>query len=111
MIHLLRRPATAQQVNEMLEVHESYIKVAVDIQRGILAGGGEFHADCESVLVEDGSRREDVWGADWIPSEQTVRVGALINIRPGINPHMEIQNPQIRRQVKAITQKLFRGVA
>jgi len=51
MIHLLRQPATAQQVKEMLEVHETYIKVAVDIHRDLLAGGGEFHADCGSVLV------------------------------------------------------------
>ncbi len=111
MIYLLRRQATAQQLKEMLEVHESYLKVAVDVQEGVLAGGGEFHADCESVLVEDGSRRENIWGADWIPSEQAVRFGALINIRPGVNPQMEIQNPQIRRQVEAITRKLLQGVA
>ena len=93
----------------MLEAHETYIKVAVDIRRGLLAGGGEFHADCESVLVEDGSRREDVWGADWIPAEETVRFGALINIRPQVNPHMEIQAPEIRRQVEIITRKLLQG--
>jgi hypothetical protein len=72
-----------------------------------LAGGGEFHADCEAILVEDGSQREDVWGADWIPSEQLVRFGALINIRPRINPSMEIQNQTIRDQVEAITRKLL----
>ncbi|MFP5272403.1 DUF5674 family protein [Coleofasciculus sp.] len=33
------------------------MKLAVDIQRGILAGGGEFHADCETVLLEDGSEQ------------------------------------------------------
>ncbi len=40
MIHLLRQPATAQQVQEMLEAHETYIKVAVDVRgkRGRKAG-------------------------------------------------------------------------
>lgn len=111
MIHLLRQPATDQQIREMLEVHETYIKIAVDIQRGILAGGGEFHADCESVLVEDGSRREDVWGADWIPAESAVRFGALINIRPRVNPGMEIQDSEVRRKVEMITRKLLPGVS
>ena len=107
MIHLLRAPATDQQIKEMLKVHETYIKVAVDIQRGILAGGGEFHADCESVLIEDGSQREDVWGADWIPAEQAVRCSALINIRPQVNPAMEIQNPAVRTTVEAVVRKLL----
>ena len=111
MIHLLRQPATVQQIKEMLEVHETYIKVAVDIQRGVLAGGGEFHADCASVSVEDGSRRDDVWGADWVLGEAAVRFGTLINLRPGVNPNMEIQDPDVRRPIEAIIRKLLQGVS
>lgn len=107
MLHLVRKPATDQEIKEMLEVHESYIKVAVDIRREILVGGGEFHADCEAVLLDDGSRREDVWGADWIPANATVRCAALINIRPRVNPTMEIHDPTTQRQVEAIIQQLF----
>jgi hypothetical protein len=106
-IHVLRQPATQQQIQDMLEVHETYIKVAVDVTAGILAGGGEFHADCESVLVEEGSRRGDVWGADWIPTDQAVRCSALINIRPKVNPVMEIQDEGIRRVVETVTRKLL----
>jgi len=107
MIHLLRAPATDQQIREMLEVHETYIKVAVDIQRGALVGGGEFHADCESVLIEEGSRREDVWGADWVAVDQAVRCSALINIRPKVNPAMDIQDPMVRTAVETIVRKLL----
>ena len=83
VIHLIRDPASAQQLAAMLEELEEYVKLAVDIRRGILAGGGAMHADCEAVLLEDGSRQEDIWGADWIPSTHEVRYEALINIRPG----------------------------
>jgi len=51
----------------MLEVHNFYIKMAVDIEQGILAGGSELHADCEAVLLDDGSRQESIWGASWTP--------------------------------------------
>ena len=107
MIHLVRQPATEQQMQEMLEAHGSFIKVAVDIHRNVLAGGGEFHADCESLLMEDGSRREDVWGADWLPAERKVRFTALINIRPRVNPAMEIRDAGIRQRLEEIVRTLL----
>ena len=64
MIHLLTSCATAQQLPEMLEELEDYVKLAVDIEQGTAAGGGELHADCEAVLLANGSQQENVWGAD-----------------------------------------------
>lgn len=92
-IHITRSRATEAQIREMLEGLETYIKLAVDVERSILAGGGEYHADCEEVLLEDGSRQEDIWGADWHPESQVVDFGALINIRPHQgNRGMEIED-------------------
>ncbi len=110
-IHLLRSRATRQQLDEMLEALGGYVKLAVDIQRGILAGGGALHADCEDVLLDDGSRQEDVWGADWIPSTQQIRYEALINIRPRQNnPAMDILDPSIRDRIAEIVTHLLGGV-
>ena len=107
MIHLIRQPATEPQIQEMREAHGSFIKVAVDIHRKVLAGGGEFHADCESLLMEDGSRREDVWAADWLPTERKVRFTALINIRPRVNPGMEIRDAGIRQRLEKVVRTLL----
>jgi hypothetical protein len=62
MIQIIRSQATPEQMQLMLEVLGIYIKLAVDIQQGILAGGGELHADCEQVLLENGSEQVHVWG-------------------------------------------------
>jgi len=103
MICIIRSKATAQQMDEMLTMLGTYIKLAVDIERAILAGGGALHADCEAELLEDGGLQEHIWGADWIPATQQVRYEALINIRPGqSNPSMDILDPGIRRRVGAI---------
>ena len=67
MIHLLRKKATAAEVAEMLQMLGTYIKLAVDIEQEVAAGGGALHADCEAVLLEAGSRQLDIWGADWVP--------------------------------------------
>ena len=111
MIHIIRDRATSEEMKEMLEMLETYAKLAVDIKRGILAGGGSMHADCEAILLEDGSEQEFVWGTDWNPSAQQVTFESLINIRPRQNnPSMEILDPKIREQVTRITMKLLGGV-
>lgn len=90
---------------------ESFIKLAVDIKRSILAGGGQMHADCESALLQDGSQQSDIWGADWIPSIQKVEFDALINIRPHQqNYAMTIQDPNVKQSVETITRQLLEGV-
>lgn len=102
-IHIIRTKATAENVNDMLEAHIVFIKLAVDVHRGVVAGGGEMHADCESVLLEDGSIADDVWGADWCPDERSVAFESFINIRPRLgNPSMVILNDNLRRTVESI---------
>jgi hypothetical protein len=54
-VRIIRQHATAQKLADMQEALGTYIKLAVDVGRGILPGGGEYHADCEEVLLEDGS--------------------------------------------------------
>ncbi len=71
-IHILRRIATEAEIRDMLETLQTYIKLAVDVERGVLAEGGEYHADCEEILLEDGSLQESLWGADWYPDARTV---------------------------------------
>jgi RES domain-containing protein len=111
MIHIIRSCATKQQMGEMLQTLSTYIKLAVDIQRGILAGGGVLHADCESALLEDGSNQEDIWGADWNPFSQQVTFEALINIRPRQNnPSLDILDLTIRKRVAEITHQLLRNI-
>jgi hypothetical protein len=94
MIYIIHTLATQQQIDEMMQALETYIKLAVDIERGILAGGG--------------SSQDDVWGADWNPTAQQVTFESLINIRPRqANPSMEILDPQIRDRVAHIVRHLL----
>jgi hypothetical protein len=109
-VRIIRQHATPEEFTDMLEALESYIKLAVDVDRGILAGGGEYHADCEEILLEDGSRQESVWGADWYPDSRAVAFGALINIRPRQgNMAMEVQDPRVRERIEAVVRRLLEG--
>lgn len=105
---IIQNRASQEQIREMLEELETYIKLAVDVERNILAGGGEYHADCEEALLEDGSRQEDIWGADWYPEARMVEFGALINIRPHQeNRGMEIEDSKLRGKIEAIVRRLL----
>ncbi len=111
MIHLLREHATPVQVSEMLEEYEGMIKIVVDIRRRILSGGGEMHADCEAVLLEDGSEQDDLWGANWYPAEQRIAFESLINIRPRLgNRNIVIQSQELRDVVESVTRAILGGV-
>ena len=108
MIHLIRTSATPKQIEDMLQILGTYIKLAVDVKRGILAGGGVMHADCESALLEDRSAQEDVWGANWNPASRRVTFESLINIRPRQNnPSMDILDPQLRERVAQVVRQLL----
>ena len=108
MIHIIREKVNSKQLAEMLESLETYIKLAVDIKRGVIAGGGVLHADCEAALLEDGAKQEDIWGADWLPETQQVRTEALINIRPKQgNRSMSIQDSKLCERIEQVVKQAF----
>ena len=108
MIHLIRERATVEQVSQMQEVLCDYIKLAVDVERELLAGGGAMHADCEAVLLEEGSFQESIWGAGWFPDSQQVTFDSLINIRPRQgNRALEVQDLGLRERIEKIVRERF----
>ncbi len=111
MILIIREPATSEEIDEMLKTWEVFIKIAVDIERKVIAGGGVRHYECEQELLKDGSRQRDIWGADWSPSTQEIVFESIINIRPSQNNRsMVIRSPEIRERVTQITQQLLGGL-
>ncbi|MBG1266003.1 DUF5674 family protein [Nostoc sp. WHI] len=111
MILIIREAATSEQIEEMLKTWEVFIKIAVDIERKVIAGGGVRHYECEQELLKDGSRQRDIWGADWSPSTQEIIFESIINIRPSQNNRsMVIRSPEIRERVTQITQQLLGGL-
>lgn len=111
MIVALKEKATKAQLDEMLKEYETMTKIVVDIRQQTLSGGGEMHADCESVLLENGSEQDDLWGANWYPAEQRIEFESLINIRPRLgNRSILIQDEKLRKQVEEVTRKILGGV-
>lgn len=113
-VEIIRTKASKEKIKELADnSFGSMFKLAIDIERGILAAGGEFHADGERPLLEDGSKQKDIWGANYYPFEKPhnrIEYTALINIRPSNgNCGMKIEDPIIREKAKAIAERLLLG--
>jgi len=82
------------------------VKLVVDLERRLIAVGGELHADAEQVLLEAGSRQADLWGANYFPgrgSDDCIEYTALINIRPAQdNRSMEVADPALREKIRTL---------
>ena len=87
------------------------IKAVVDLGKNIIAIGGEMHADAEAILIEKGSKQANLWGINLYPNEEGenfIKYISLINISPRRNNlDMEIQDPEIKFQIKKLVDKLI----
>ena len=88
------------------EFYLSMIKGVVDIEKEIVAFGGEYHMDANMVLMENGSKQSNVWGFNVYfdkPRDSWIEYTSLINIRPLANNNdMEVLDQNIREKMKKI---------
>lgn len=93
------------------ESFEDMVKFVIDVRRNVICVGGGLHADEEAVLLEDGSRQEDLWGANYYlfdSSEARLEYTSMINVRPRDgNTAQIIQSEPIRQKVRAAAVHFF----
>lgn len=72
------------------------VKAVIDIDKKVMAIGGELHADEEALLLDHGSEQSNVWG---------------INIYPDLAMpdavEREVQDESIRKQIIQIVKTLI----
>ena len=85
------------------------IKGVVDIEKEILALGGEYHMDANMLLVENGSKQNTLWGFNIHinkPREEWIEFTSLINIRPAQgNRTMLVEDKMLQGKMRAIINK------
>ncbi|TPW14398.1 MAG: hypothetical protein FD129_1091 [bacterium] len=111
-ILILHERIDAETLDQLVALyHGDMVKYVVDLERSVIAIGGEFHADAEAVLLDDGSRQPDLWGANYYPGQPEatcIEYTSLINISPARgNPGMELLDPELRDQVREATHRLI----
>jgi hypothetical protein len=86
------------------------IKAVVDVDKRIMAIGGELHADEEAILLEQGSFQHHLWGINIypdLPRDERVEFDSMINIRPAQgNRSRGVDDPATRNSILRIVHDL-----
>jgi hypothetical protein len=108
MILILNKKASEKEIKEVAEHFKGYVKVVVDIQQNILAAGGDRHSDEEKLLLESGSKQQDLWGGGIDMETKTIDYDSVINLRPNEdNPNRVILSVEIREKFDKIIKEIL----
>jgi len=111
-VRILNEPLSLGDLKKIAEERfGDMVKGVVDIEKNIMAVGGEMHADEEACLLENGSLQENLWGINLYPDEigeRFVEFDSMINIRPSQgNRSRDVLDPKIREKIIATVKKFI----
>ena len=92
------------------EMFGNMVKAVVDVEQKIIAINAELHADEEALLIEQGSKQQNLWGINIYPEENDdnfIEFDSMINLRPSQgNNSRSVDNPEIRKEILIIVNEL-----
>ncbi len=111
-MQIVRKTIALSTLEEMAEsMFGNLVKAVVDIEQGIMAVGGEMHADEEAMLLDEGSPQPSLWGINLYPAQfstpRFIEFDAVINIRPRQgNRTRSVDDATVRAAVTSIAERL-----
>ena len=114
-MEVVRESVTLNRLAELAETgFGNLVKAVVDVGQGIMAIGGEMHADEEAALLGLGSSQTDLWGVNLYPSQYGqsgwIEFDSMINIRPKQgNRSRGVEEAAAQEKIVAIVGRLVRS--
>ncbi|MBL7159074.1 hypothetical protein ISS85_01215 [Candidatus Microgenomates bacterium] len=110
---IVKKLITLNELNKLAQQgFGNLVKAVVDVEKEIMAIDGELHADEEALLLEKGSRQENLWGINLYPDLKDadfIEFDSMINLRPSAkNMTRGINDPKIRKRIIKIVSKLMK---
>jgi hypothetical protein len=106
---------TISELTQMaLAMYGNLVKAVVDINQNVMVVDAEMHADAEQLLLEAGSKQNDLWGINLYPSkfssDEFIEFDSMINIRPGQqNMSRGIEDEKIRQQIIELVKEIIKN--
>ena len=113
-IEIIRAPITRAHLSSLAEAQfGDMVKAVVDVERRVMAIGGELHSDEEAALIEDGSAQTNLWGVNLYPAEQGnawIEFDSMINVRPSQgNRSRNVEDPVLQGRIRQVVMVLVEG--
>ena len=109
-MRIITQQVTADELRRMAAAtFGDMVKAVVDVERELLAIDGDLHSDLEAFLIENGSKRQDLWGINLymeLAGDDFVEFDSMINMRPSQgNRSRGVESPQTREKIMQIVAK------
>ncbi len=114
-IKIVKDGISRQELTEMANAgFGDFVKAVIDVEQGIMAIGGELHADEEVLLAQKyGSKRENTWGVNLHPKKNEsdwVEFDSMVNLKPHLgNRSRGVESPEVRERILKIIEKLVKN--
>jgi len=104
-------PFTLEQIDQLKEQFEVYIKTVIDIEKRICSAGMDRHFEGEKILLEQGSDQRNIWGGGIDLETKEIDYNSFVNIRPqDNNTKNEIQSEDTKKKYKELTEYFFKEI-
>lgn len=111
MIITKSQPFTEEEILQLREQFDSYIKTVIDVKKKICSAGMDRHFEGEEILIKQGSQQSNIWGGGVDLDTKIIDFNSFINIRPNDNnASNEIQDADIRKEYEELTKRFFKEV-
>jgi hypothetical protein len=111
-MEIVDNPIKLTELKQIAEkIFGNFVKAVVDIEKEIMAVGGELHADEETLLLQNGSKQENLWGINIYPQlsgNDFIEFDSMINLRPSQgNRSRGVDNEEVRKKIIEVVDKLI----
>jgi hypothetical protein len=111
MIITKSEPFTKEEIEDLKELFDVYIKTVIDIEKKICSAGEDRHFEAEKILLDQGSRQSDLWGGGIDTETKIIDCNSFINVRPkNNNTSNEIQDQQLRKRFEELSKYFFKAM-
>lgn len=109
MMEIIREKIGIDRLKQMAgQMFGNMVKAVIDVEKEIMVVDGELHSDEESVLLEQGSKQENLWGINIYPDEtgdSFIEFDSMINIKPSSgNRTRGVDNPEVKKKILDIVE-------
>lgn len=111
-IKIVKKPINLVELKKNAEkYYGDMVKAVVDVEREILAVGGEFHVDMQTILAnEENSSGASTWGINLYfdkTGDDFIEFDSMVNLKPALgNKTRNVENPEIQEKIRNIVNKL-----
>lgn len=112
-IRIVREVVPKEELAAIAEAQfGDFVKAVVDVEQGIMAIGGDLHADEEAVLLDHGSQQAHLWGINLYPGNAQadwIEFDSMINVRPSQqNRSRDVEDGALRERIRSLVTRMVR---